>query len=94
MYKKEIVKQVSKSTGVSNAVVQQVVDGFIEAVQSNLLKGIEVRITGFLNFNLKVRKERVFNSLPGEEVLVPKHYYLNVNVSEGFKKKLKEKTVY
>ena len=45
MTKAEIVKEVSKSTGIENATVSAVVEGFMEAVKGSLAKEIILLMT-------------------------------------------------
>ena len=53
MTKAEIVKEVSKSTGIENATVSAVVEGFMEAVKGSLAKANNVYLRGFGTFEVK-----------------------------------------
>ena len=50
MTKAEIVREVSKSTGIEATTVQAVVEGFMEAVKGSLAKDNNVYLRGFGTF--------------------------------------------
>lgn len=53
MTKADIVKEVSKSTGIDATTVMAVVEGFMEAVKGSLAKENNVYLRGFGTFEVK-----------------------------------------
>ena len=74
MTKAEIVKEVSKSTGIENATVSAVVEGFMEAVKGSLAKDNNVYLRGFGTFEVKTRKAKTGRNITkNTTVIIPEH---------------------
>lgn len=74
MTKAEIVREVSKSTGIEATVVQAAVEGFMEAVKGSLAKGENVYLRGFGTFESKVRKQKTARNIAkNTTVIIPEH---------------------
>ena len=58
MTKAEIVKEVSKSTGIEATTVSAVVEGFMTTVKGALAKDENVYLRGFGTFEVKTRKAK------------------------------------
>ena len=95
MVKKELVAEVARQSGVQKEDAQKVIDTFIDTVKSQLLLGINVKITDFINFKLEISPERkAYNPSSGEHMIVPKHYRVKVKLPKNFTDKIKAKPVY
>ena len=91
----ELIKVVSKATKVDVDTVRVVLNSIIETIKNSLWKGIEVRVQNFANFTIRTRPEKKWrNPKTGEDVSLPKFYYVKVNISKLFRDKMKTKTVY
>lgn len=58
MNKDELVKEVAKRTGLTQAVTRKCLDGLLEVISETLKKEEEVRLVGFGTFRVIKRKER------------------------------------
>ena len=58
MTKAEIVAQVSRQSGIEKAVVQTVVETFMENVKESMIAGDDVFLRGFGSFIIKRRAEK------------------------------------
>ena len=58
MTKAEVVKEVSKSTGIEANTVMAVVEGFMEAVKGSLAKENNVYLRGFGTFEVKTPRRK------------------------------------
>ena len=74
MTKADIVKEVSKSTGIEAATVMAVVEGFMEAVKGSLAKENNVYLRGFGTFEVKTRKAKTARNITkNTTVIIPEH---------------------
>ena len=74
MTKAEIVKEVSKSTGIENATVSAVVEGFMTTVKGALAKDENVYLRGFGTFEVKTRKAKTGRNITKNTTLIiPEH---------------------
>ena len=74
MTKAEVVKEVSKSTGIEATTVMAVVEGFMDAVKSSLAKENNVYIRGFGTFEVKSRKAKTGRNITkNTTVIIPEH---------------------
>lgn len=95
MNKTEVINEVAKRTGISKEDTRSVINGMTEYVQDQLLRGIDVKLTGFINFTLTVSPEHTKKSpQTGKEIIVPKKYRVKTTLPVEFVKKVKAKTVY
>ena len=74
MTKAEIVKEVSKSTGIEATTVMAVVEGFMEAVKGSMAKGENIYLRGFGTFEVKTRKAKAARNITKNTTMViPEH---------------------
>lgn len=72
MNKAELVSAIAQKSGVTKKVADQVISGFTEVVQQELVDGGEVVLVGFGVFETRSRKERTGrNPKTGEQMLIP-----------------------
>ena len=90
MTKAEIVKEVSKSTGIENATVSAVVEGFMEAVKGSLAKANNVYLRGFGTFEVKTRKAKTGRNITkNTTVIIPEHKVPTFKPCSDFKNMVK-----
>ena len=74
MTKAEIVREVSKSTGIEATTVMAVVEGFMETVKDSMAKGENIYLRGFGTFEVKTRKEKTGRNITkNTTVIIPEH---------------------
>ena len=74
MTKAEVVKEVSKSTGIEANTVMAVVEGFMEAVKGSLAKENNVYLRGFGTFEVKTRAQKTARNITrNTTVIIPEH---------------------
>ena len=90
MTKFEIVKEVSKSTGIEATMVQAVVEGFMTAVKGSLAKGENVYLRGFGTFEVKTRAAKTARNITKNTTLViPEHKIPTFKPCPDFKNLIK-----
>ena len=90
MTKAEVVKEVSKSTGIEANTVMAVVEGFMEAVKDSLAKENNVYLRGFGTFEVKNRKQKTARNIAkNTTVVIPEHKVPAFKPCEDFKKMVK-----
>ena len=90
MTKAEVVKEVSKSTGIEANTVMAVVEGFMEAVKGSLAKENNVYLRGFGTFEVKTRKQKTARNIAkNTTVVIPEHKVPAFKTCEDFKKMVK-----
>ena len=89
MNKTELINEVAKRSGLTQAQAGAAVNAFVDVVGDKLQEGEKVSITGFGNFEPRQAAERVGKNPrdPEQEILIPAH----VKVAFKASKKLKEK---
>ena len=89
MNRTDVVKSVANRTGVSMAVVEQVLRGFIDVTKLSLTAEEEVSLRGFGRFVLRTKKAREqVNPATGERMQVPEVKVVVFLPSKIFKRKL------
>lgn len=74
MTKADIVKKVSKRTGIEATAVMAVVEGFMKAVKGSLAKENNVYLRGFGTFEVKTRKTKTGRNITkNTTVVIPEH---------------------
>ena len=74
MTKFEIVKEVSRNTGIEATTVQAVIEGFMEAVKGSMSKGQNIYLRGFGTFEVKTRKAKTGRNITkNTTVVIPEH---------------------
>ena len=90
MTKAEIVKEVSKSTGIEATTVMAVVEGFMEAVKGSLAKDNNVYLRGFGTFEVKTRKAKTGRNITkNTTVIIPEHKVPTFKPCAEFKESVK-----
>ncbi len=90
MTKAEIVKEVSKSTGIEATTVSAVVEGFMEAVKGSLAKENNVYLRGFGTFEVKTRKAKTGRNITkNTTVIIPEHKVPTFKPCPDFKNMVK-----
>ena len=90
MTKAEIVKEVSKSTGIENATVSAVVEGFMATVKGALAKEENVYLRGFGTFEVKTRKAKTGRNITkNTTVIIPEHKVPTFKPCPDFKNQVK-----
>ena len=90
MTKFEIVKEVSKSTGIEATMVQAVVEGFMTAVKGSLAKGENVYLRGFGTFEVKTRAAKTARNITKNTTLIiPEHKVPTFKPCAEFKSQVK-----
>lgn len=95
MNKTEVLKEVSKETGIDFETVRKVVNAFAHVIQKSLLFGMDVKIAEFASFVIMVSPEKKkINPRTKEDIIVPKQYRIKTILPKDFISKIKQKTVY
>ena len=90
MTKAEIVKEVSKSTGIEANTVMAVVEGFMTAVKGSLAKENNVYLRGFGTFEVKTRKAKTGRNITkNTTVIIPEHKVPTFKPCPDFKNQVK-----
>ena len=90
MTKAEIVKEVSKSTGIEANTVMAVVEGFMTSVKASMAKGENVYLRGFGTFEVKTRKAKTARNITkNTTVVIPEHKVPTFKPCPDFKRQVK-----
>ena len=90
MTKFEIVKEVSRNTGIEATTVQAVVEGFMEAVKSSMSKGQNIYLRGFGTFEVKTRAAKTARNITKNTTLIiPEHKVPTFKPCPDFKNQVK-----
>ena len=90
MTKAEIVKEVSKSTGIEATTVSAVVEGFMEAVKGSLAKDNNVYLRGFGTFAVQTRAQKTARNITkNTTVIIPEHKVPTFKPCADFKSQVK-----
>lgn len=90
MTKAEIVREVSKSTGIEATTVMAVVEGFMEAVKGSLAKENNVYLRGFGTFEVKTRAQKTARNITrNTTVIIPEHKVPAFKPCPEFKNQIK-----
>ena len=74
MTKADIVNEISKSTGVEKAQVQQIVESFMESIKDSLTANKNVYLRGFGTFLIKHRKAKTARNITkNTTIVIPEH---------------------
>lgn len=74
MTKAEIVKEISKSTGIESTTVSAVVEGFMEAVKGSMAKDENIYLHGFGTFAVQTRAQKTARNITkNTTVIIPEH---------------------
>lgn len=90
MNKNDLIVSVSKKTDTSQKVVSDIISTAIDTIKETLSAGEEVKLTGFINFEIKDVPEReARNVRTGEPVTVPAHKTIKAKLAKSVKDCLK-----
>lgn len=93
MNNKEFISQLAQNTGYTQADTQQMVRTVIEQMEHSLEEGDGVQISGFGNFDVRKRLERVVvNPSTQQRMLVPPKLVLTFKPIAAIKENLKKAT--
>ena len=85
MTKAEIVAQISRQSGIEKAVVQTVVETFMENVKESMIAGDDVFLRGFGTFSLKKRAaKKAQNIQQHTTICIPARKVPHFKPSESF----------
>lgn len=86
MNKKELVSEVSETTGIKQTTVAAVVDAMAEVIKGAIAYGDVVRISGLFVISTSDKAERVArNPRTGEKVVVAAHRTVSIRPSDELK---------
>ncbi len=90
MTKADIVNNIAKETGVEKALVQQVVEAFMENVKGSLIENEPVYLRGFGSFIIKERAQKVARNISkGTTITIPAHNIPAFKPAKSFASKVK-----
>ncbi len=90
MTKAELVKEVSKSTGIENATVSAIVEGFMTTVKDALAKEENVYLRGFGTFAVKTRAQKAARNIKANTtVIIPETKVPTFKPCPDFKNQVK-----
>ncbi len=90
MTKADIVNEISKSTGVEKAQVQQIVESFMENIKDSLIANNNVYLRGFGSFIVKRRAEKVARNISkNTTITIPAHNIPAFKPAKSFVAKVK-----
>lgn len=91
MTKAEIVAEIASKTGIEKVAVQQVVEGFMDAVKSSMIEGENVYLRGFGSFVVKKRAKKIGRNISkNTTIVIPEHYIPSFKPSKEFLNKVKK----
>ena len=89
MNKVDLVQIVSEKADVSKLDAESVIDEFLYQIEKAIVKGEEVKLSGFGIFEKKNRKERRgTNPSDGAHIIIPASATINFRPSKTFKAKV------
>ncbi|MDO4212095.1 MAG: HU family DNA-binding protein [Bacteroidales bacterium] len=85
MTKADIVKEISKKTGIDSATALASVEAFMEVVKDSLINEEEVYLRGFGSFIIKKRAQKTARNISQKTTLIiPEHYIPAFKPSKSF----------
>lgn len=95
MNQTELIKKISKESGIEKKIVLKVFNTMVDVIKKSLLFGIDVKIKNFVNFTLVVRNaQEIINPRTGKMMKVKKRYKVKMELPRDFNKQIANKTVY
>ncbi|KAA0257307.1 integration host factor subunit alpha [Deferribacter autotrophicus] len=89
MTKADIVEKIYEKLGITKKDIANVVDMVFTTMREEILSGNSVKVSGFGNFEVKVRGRRVGrNPKTGDEVVIPPRYVVSFKPSHLFKEEV------
>ncbi|MDD3739177.1 MAG: integration host factor subunit beta [Lentimicrobiaceae bacterium] len=91
MTKAEIVAEIASKTGIEKVAVQQVVEGFMDAVKSSMIGGENVYLRGFGSFVVKKRAKKIGRNISkNTTIVIPEHHIPTFKPSKEFLNQVKK----
>jgi len=91
MTKADIVKEISKKTGIEKVTVQKTVEAFMETVKESLVSNQNVYLRGFGSFIVKKRAEKKARNISkNTTIVIPEHFIPSFRPSKKFVNKVKD----
>ncbi len=89
MNKAELIQAVAVKANLNRRDAEAAIEAVLELIEESLIKGEEVKLSGFGNFSKKVRAARVgTNPASGEKIQIPASNSIAFKPSKGLKEKL------
>lgn len=89
MTKAEIVREISKTTGLDKNAVLLTVEKLMEVIKDSLANGENVYLRGFGSFIIKTRAEKIARNISkNTSIVVPEHKIPAFKPSPDFKKEI------
>ena len=90
MTKADLVNDISKSTGVEKAQVQQIIESFMENIKGSMIDGNNVYLRGFGSFIIKKRAQKVARNISkNTTITIPAHNIPAFKPAKSFAAKVK-----
>ncbi len=90
MTKADIVNEISKSTGVEKAQVQQIVESFMDSIKDAMIAQNNVYLRGFGSFIIKERAAKVARNISkNTTITIPAHNIPAFKPAKSFAAKVK-----
>ena len=90
MNKENLSREISRACGITQSLSKMVVDAFCESVTNALLRGEEVRLSGFGKFFAKYSAPSVLNTaLTNKRYLLPARFTPKFVAADAFKARFK-----
>lgn len=90
MTKADIVNEISKSTGVEKAQVQQIVESFMDSIKDAMITQNNVYLRGFGSFIIKKRAAKVARNISkNTTITIPAHNIPAFKPAKSFAAKVK-----
>lgn len=91
MTRADLIYDIERQTKLDKHVVEAVIQGFINSVQKNMLRGENIYMRGFGGFILKKRAEKTARIVTKNiQIKVPAHYVATFKVAKEFNTKIKD----
>ncbi|MCC8036307.1 MAG: integration host factor subunit beta [Rikenellaceae bacterium] len=90
MTKADLVNEISKSTGVEKAQVQQIIESFMENIKESMIDQNNVYLRGFGSFIIKKRAQKVARNISkNTTITIPAHNIPAFKPAKSFAAKVK-----
>lgn len=90
MTKADLVNEISKSTGVEKAQVQQIIESFMDNIKGSMIDGNNVYLRGFGSFIIKKRAQKVARNISkNTTITIPAHNIPAFKPAKSFAAKVK-----
>ncbi len=90
MTKADLVSEISKSTGVEKAQVQQIIESFMENIKESMINQNNVYLRGFGSFIIKRRAQKVARNISkNTTITIPAHNIPAFKPAKSFVAKVK-----